>query len=205
MMNPWDRENTWREPPGGNEAPAAGNGWAWLIAVIVAVVALVVFSRSNGNHLVLVPIGISVFFMFMFLLNHRREARRLEASRRVQRLADAARRAQDGPEAMGFEPPQPARDDASLRRVFDRFDMKVIEHGRNNKWEPKQISSLLEMARDYVDTPHASLLLKRSEETELERHLDAALERALLQYDIANNRKGDDRRESHYYDDAPPF
>jgi hypothetical protein len=203
MMNQWDRERMWQETPGAPAIPSSGNGWAWLVAVIVAVIAIVVFARSNGNQLVLVPIAISVFFMFMFMVNHRRETRRLEAARAFKRLEEAARKAQGEP--MGMEPGTPARNDVALRKVFDRFDLRVIQHGRANNWQPKQLSSLLEMARDFVDTPHATQLQRSGDDDELDRHLLAALERALLQYDIANDRKGDTRRGPYDFIDEPPF
>jgi hypothetical protein len=199
MQNPWDRERTWTP---SEDVPASGSGWVWIIAVIVAVIGLFAVARGGGNTFVLASVGVSVFFMFMFLIHHRREVRRSEVARQLKRY-DEAQRAQDEP--MGMEPPQPGRDDAALRRVFDRFDLKVIEHGRRNHWEPKQISSLLEMARDFVDVPHASGLMRAKESAELDRHLDAALERGLLQFDIANNRKGDESRSARYYSDEPPF
>ncbi|MCC7510736.1 MAG: hypothetical protein IT464_15340 [Planctomycetes bacterium] len=209
MMHPWDRERTWQEAPGNQSGlPSSGSGWVWIVAVVIAVIALAVFARSGGNHLVMVPIGISVFFMCLFMVNHRREMRRVEVARHLQRMGQAEQAPQHAPQSMGFAPPgQPARDDASLRRIFDRFDIKVIEHCRRNHWEPKQISVLLEMARDFVDQPHASALLRADQGKELGRHLDASLERALLQYDIDHNRKGDElRKDNGYYgDDAPPF
>lgn len=186
MMNPQDQERLRRASPGPDFAPASGGGWIWIIAVMLAVFGLALLHRHGANNLVMIPVGISLFFMFMFMLSHRSESRRLQAVRHAQRMAEFE------PQAIGMLPP--ARDDDSLRRVFDRFDLKVIEHGRRNSWEPKQISSLLEMSRDFVDTQHAGTLLANEDSHELEFHLDAALERALLQYDIAHERKGDGNR-----------
>lgn len=207
MMHPWDRERTWQDSPDQNmPLPAKGGAWVWVIAVIIAVVALFALANSGGGSrgLVAVPVGISLFFMFMFLINHRREMRHLQAVRRVRQMQQIEA---PQPMAVGGPPPgAPQRDDASLRRIFDRFDLKVIEHCRANTWEPKEISKLLEMARDFVDQPHAASLLRAGEDNELSRHLEAALERALLQYDIDHNRKGDRNRGTYSYGDGePPF
>jgi hypothetical protein len=74
--------------------------------------------------------------------------------------------------------------DTTLRKVFDRFDVKVITHARGQYWSADKIASFLDYARDYVDTQHATSLLNGNERGELDRHLDAAVQRALLQYDI---------------------
>ncbi|MBX3459810.1 MAG: hypothetical protein KF696_07580 [Planctomycetes bacterium] len=209
MMHPWDRERTWQETPDQQFAPPAkGGAWVWVIAVVIAVIALFALASSGAGSrgIVAVPVGISLFFMFMFLVNHRREMRHLSAVRRA-RMQHAEQPQAPQTMAVGGPPPgAPPRDDASLRRIFDRFDLRVIEHCRANTWQPKDISRLLEMARDFVDQPHASALLRAGENEELSRHIDAALERALLQFDIDNNRKGDTRR--GHYDfghNEPPF
>jgi hypothetical protein len=201
MMNQWDRDRISRgAQQEADHFPGSGGGWVWLVAVLLAVLGLALFARHGSNNLVMIPVGISLFFMLMFLFSYRRESRRLQSLRETQRLT-----APDfEPQPMGMLPP-PAASDGTLRCLFDRFDLKVIDHGRRNEWEPRQISSLLEMARDFVDTPHAGALLNAGEKDELDRHLDAALERALLQFDVANERKGDKKRPYHHSDYDVPF
>jgi hypothetical protein len=84
---------------------------------------------------------------------------------------------------MAAQPSRPAVD-TTMRKVFDRFDVKVIGHARSQHWQPDKIASFLDYARDYVDTQHATSLLNGNERGELDRHLDAAVQRALLEYDI---------------------
>lgn len=213
MMNPQDNERLRGTSPRADFAPAAGSGWIWIVAVMLAVFGLALLHRHGANNLVMIPVGVSLFFMFMFMLSHRSESRRLQAARRAQRMAEfephpsspSGRREALERQAMGMQPALPSRDDGALRRVFDRYDLKVIEHGRSNDWDPKQISSLLEMSRDFVDTQHAGALLNSADALELDRHLDAALERALLQFDIAHERKGDNKRPYHASLDTAPF
>lgn len=195
MMNPWDQERTFQERQGSNDVPVSG-GLLWLIAVIIAVVGLAVMSRHGFDNIVIVPIGISLFFMVLFLVSHRREARRLAWRREVARLREAARDMQTG--AVGSSPaaPPPSAVDVGMRKVFDRFDTKVISHGRSHFWKAPEIAGFLDFARDFVDTQYSQSLLDGNEKGELDRHLDAALQRALLQHDIANP----DR-----HSDEPPF
>ncbi|MCB9933541.1 MAG: hypothetical protein H6841_08985 [Planctomycetes bacterium] len=178
MMNPWDQERTWNEK-GASTPPSGGAGLLWLVAIIIAVVGLALMAKHGANHVVFVPIGISFFFMVMFLVSHRREARRLAWKREVARM-------QDMHAQQVVQAPRPAAPDTTMRKVFDRFDAKVISHGRDKYWNPQRIASFLDYARDYVDTQHASALLAANERGELDRHLDAALQRALLQHDIEN-------------------
>lgn len=195
MMNPRDREHTWQERDGGNDAPTGG-GLLWLIAVIIAAIGLAVMARHGFNNIVIVPIGVSLFFMLMFLISHHREAKRLAWRREVARLREAAREIQSGATGHAPAPRQLSAVDVGMRKIFDRFDTKVISHGRMYGWEAPEIAGFLDFARDYVDTQHAQALLEGNEKGELDRHLDAALERALLQHDIANP----DRKK-----DEPPF
>ena len=182
MMNPWDSERTW-EQKGGSSAPASGgSGLLWIVAIIIAVIGLAMMSRHGANHVVAVPIGISLFFMIMFMFSHRRETRRLAMKREATRQLEEYARQQ----TVSLNVPKPGSD-TTMRKVFDRYDMKVISHVRNKGWEPQRIASFLDYARDYVDTQHATALVNGNERGELDRHLDAALHRALLQHDIENN------------------
>ena len=184
MMNPWDRERTYEEPQGqGMGLPSTGgNGLLWLVAIIIAVIGLALMARHGANNVVMVPIGISVFFMIMFLFSHRREARRIAWKREVARYQEIERQRQ---QAVSVQTTQ-RTNDAAMRKIFDRFDLKVIKHGRAHHWGAKDIASFLDYARDFVDTRHAGSLLDGNERGELDRHLDAALERAVLQHDIEN-------------------
>lgn len=184
MMNPWDRERTYEEPQGqGAGLPSTGgNGMLWLVAIIIAVIGLALMARHGANNVVMVPIGISVFFMVMFLFSHRREAKRIAWKREVARFQEMERSRQ---QTIAVQNTQRAND-AAMRKIFDRFDLKVIKHGRMYNWDAKEIASFLDYARDFVDTRHAGSLLDGNERGELDRHLDAALERAVLQHDIEN-------------------
>jgi len=181
MMNPWDQERTY-EGQGAESSPSSGGGMLWLIAIIIAVVGLVLLAKNGAHNVAFIPIGISFFFMVMFLVSHRREAKRLAWRREVARMQETPVVA---PQSLAYAP-RPAAPDANLRKVFDRFDVKVITHGRDKYWNAQRIASFLDYARDYVDTQHASALLAANERGELDRHLDAALQRALLQHDIEN-------------------
>ena len=122
-----------------------------------------------------------------FFFSHRREARRLAWKREVARLQDEYSRQQ---QIAAVNQPRPAVNqprpavDTTMRKVFDRYDLKVITHGRSMGWEPQRIASFLDYARDYVDTQHATALVTGNERGELDRHLDAAMHKALLQYDM---------------------
>ena len=188
MMNPWDREHTYREhtyrEPGTDSAPSPGGGWLWLVAVIIAVIGLAVMSKHGANSIVAIPIGISLFFMVMFMVSHRRETKRLAWRREWTAMQQQAQGSLPDQPAV-YEQPRPSVD-LSMRKIFDRFDLKVINKGRDKHWDPKRVAGFLEYARDYVDTQYASALMQNGEKGELERHLEASLERALLQYDIDN-------------------
>lgn len=173
MMNPWDRERTFQESP-APQCPARGAG-LWLVAVVIAVIALALLGRHGANNIVVIPIGISLFFMVMFLFSHRREVKRNAWQREVARLHS---------QSVTVPTPQPAAVDTTLRKVFDRFDVKVIAHGRSKFWQADKIAAFLDYARDYVDSQHASALMNGNEKGELDRHLDASLQKALLQHDI---------------------
>ena len=177
MMNPWEKERFAQEG-GAESAPCKGSGLMWIVAVIIAVVGLVLVSKHKLNDVAMIPIGISLFFMVMFMVSHRRENRRLAWKREVTRMQQDQRQAQ-----IIAQPPRPAVD-TTLRKVFDRYDVKVINHARSQGWSPDRIASFLDYARDYVDTQHAGALVTGNEKGELDRHLDAALHRALLQHDI---------------------
>jgi hypothetical protein len=175
MMNPWDNERTWQEGS-GEAAPSKSSGLLWLVAVVIAVVGLALLSKHGFNDIAVIPVGISLFFMVMFLISHRRETRRIAWKREVVRM-------QAHQQIQQVEAPRTAVD-TTLRKVFDRYDLKVINHGRSGGWSPDRIASFLDYARDYVDTQHAGALFNGNEKGELDRHLDASLQRALLQHDI---------------------
>jgi hypothetical protein len=193
---------------------SGGSGFVWLIAIVLAVIGLAAMGRHGANPLVVVPVGISLFFMFMFMLSHRRENRRIEAEQRLRRLERAAKRAldpdadlpdyehrhEDGSREQRFNYRAPlvgsgtpyAAGTASpnndlTRQVFDRFDVQVIELAREISLKPKEAANLLEFARDFVDVSHASNLLRNNRDDELECHLNAAIERAVLQHAISTN------------------
>ncbi|MBE7490704.1 MAG: hypothetical protein HS108_02910 [Planctomycetes bacterium] len=182
MMNPWDRERAWREVEPGNQPRGVANGLMWLVAILLGVFGLVALikSRGEGGVVALVPVGISLFFIFMFMLGHRREQRRLAVMR-------AAARHESGMalQEVRLEPaPLPKADDASLRKLYDRFDVRAIEQCRENALDARQITGFLEMARDFMDTAHAAQLIRQNNLAELDVHMHAALERAKLQYEL---------------------
>lgn len=208
MMNPWDRERTYKEKDTSPDTQAGGSGILWLIAIVIAVIGLAVMAKHGANQVVVVPIGISLFFMVMFIFSHRREARRLAWRREMARLREAARdqrihapeyTAEDA--AVGAPVRKPVVDTA-MRKIFDRFDSKVIAHGRMYDWKPQEIATFLDFARDFVDTQHANELITGGERGELDRHLEAAMDRALLQHDIAHP---DKKPQGRYNYDEPPF
>lgn len=199
MLNPRDRERTYRESD-NHEAPSTGGaGILWLIAIVIAVIGLTVMAKHGADEIVAVPIGISLFFMLMFIFSHRRETRQLAWRREMARLQNAAHE-QVNATAHGRAPNKPIVD-TGMRKIFDRFDSKVIAHGRMYTWKPADIASFLDFARDFVDTQHANELVRANEKGELDRHLEAALDRALLQHDIAHPDKKPERR----FDDSAPF
>lgn len=191
MMNPWDSERTYQEP-GAGSAPSGSSGLLWLVAIIIAVVGLAVMSRHGANSVVAVPIGISLFFMIMFIFSHRRETRRIAWKREVALMHEAQQRLPQNMAVTGHAPVSNQPADLSMRKIFDRFDLKVITKGREKFWDAKRIAGFLDYARDFVDTQHASSLMKSGEKGELERHLEASLERALLQYDMENPSAGNE-------------
>jgi hypothetical protein len=234
MMNPhehpWERQHAARHSTATHDyaqRQSSGRGFVWLLAVILAVVGLAAMGRHGANPMVIVPVGISLFFMLMFIVSFRREARRIEAEQQMERLERAARRATEPdvdepeyhqPREHHFGAPVPygnGQVNEATREIFDRFDVRVIELARDLKLKPKDAAGLLEFARDFVDVPHASRLLRMSNNSELECHLDAAIERAVLQHAISTDcpkmlkvRKRDSM--DFFYvdrdnDDEPPF
>jgi hypothetical protein len=226
--HPFERQAQKRGTMAREHHDSGGRGFVWLLAVVLAVIGLAAMARHGANPMVVVPVGISLFFMFMFMISHRRESKRIEASRRLERLERAARRAlepeaepaprRDGREEgmreqqFSHAPGVPYGTGASVsndisRQVFDRFDVDVIELARSLELKPKEAASLLEFARDFVDLPHASALMRAKRDEELDRHLDAAIERAVLQYAISTNcekmLKVTKSRSPHYADDIP--
>lgn len=202
MMNPWDRERTYQQPESAGSAPRSNlAAFAWIVAVVVAAIALFAMARHGGGKIVAVPIGISLFFMMMFWASHRRETRLLSMRREQQRLNHGA----GGPLAPRIHPeseleviepgtvaaPRPAQHathDKLARQLFDKFDLMLISYGREAKWEPKEIVGFMEFARDFLDVNYATGLMREAKSsymsTDLDRHLEAAMERALLQYEV---------------------
>jgi hypothetical protein len=67
------------------------------------------------------------------------------------------------------------------------------------------ITAFLEMARDFVDTGHAAQLIVADELSELDRHMNAALERAKLQHELGNPGSFKAAPKPRYDLDEPPF
>lgn len=209
MMNPGDRERMWRQSEQDNQPGGFAGGLAWLIAIILGVAGMVAMAKSSGRAVAVIPIGISLFFIFMFLIGHRREARRLSNLRAQARSPVEQLEAQYLPAIrpeVRLEPQSLRRaDDESLRRLYDRFDVRAIEECRANNMDAKAITAFLEMARDFVDTAHSAQLIHEGELEELDRHMGAALERAKLQYELNSPGvfKAKVRHEHDIYN--PPF
>ncbi len=73
-------------------------------------------------------------------------------------------------------------DNAQLRKLYDRFDLKAIDRARQAGLTAKDAASFLGFARDFVDQRHALGLMAAGDEAELGRHLAASIERALLAF-----------------------
>jgi len=198
MMNPWDRERMWRESEPSTQGRGFANGLMWLVAIVLGLFGLIALAKSGGaKGVALIPIGISLFFIFMFMIGHRREQRRLAATRWQNQVGNQPL------QEIRIEPqPAPKADDASLRKLYDRFDVMAIDECRENKLDAKQITDFLEMARDFMDTAHAAQLIRANNLAELEIHMHAALERAKLQFEL--NHPGAFKVVRPRYDD-PPF
>lgn len=201
MMNPWDRERTWRETQPSSQPRGFASGLAWLVAVVLGILGMVAMAKNhgdNGHSIAMIPIGISLFFIFMFMIGHRREQRRLSCLRAMQPPAEPrihtpqGTAAQPAQAAGNLQQTQctvetqklPKADDASLRKLYDRFDVRAIAQCRASRMDAKQITSFLEMARDFVDTGHAAQLIRRNDLAELDTHMHAALERAKVQHEL---------------------
>ncbi len=201
MMNPWDRERTWRETQPNSQPRGFASGLAWLVAVVLGILGMVAMAKGHGDgrghSIAMIPIGISLFFIFMFMIGHRREQRRLANMRMMQPPAEPQLHTPQGMtgqpvvDLLHQAPPTtletqklPKADDASLRKLYDRFDVRAIEQCRASQMDARQITSFLEMARDFVDTGHAAQLIRRNDLAELDTHMHAALERAKIQHEL---------------------
>ncbi len=83
MMNPWDRERMWRESEPGTQSRGFASGMMWLVAIILGIFGMIAMAKSRGSAppVAVIPVAISLFFIFMFMIGHRREQRRLAATR----------------------------------------------------------------------------------------------------------------------------
>jgi len=185
MMNPWDRERMWRESEPGTQSRGFASGMMWLVAIILGIFGMIAMAKSRGSAppVAVIPVAISLFFIFMFMIGHRREQRRLAATR-WQNAQNAMN--QQVQEVRLDTQALPKPDDASLRRLYDRFDVKAIDECRTNSLDAKQITAFLEIARDFMDTSHAAQLIRCNNLAELEIHMHAALERAKLQFELGS-------------------
>lgn len=184
MMNPWDRDRAEQREP---EQPRGfAGGLAWLVALILGVLGLVAMARHGFATMAVIPIGISLFFIMMFLVGHRREQARLAHMRQINRFSAGGPVLERHNEPLMQPEPMvlPRAQDSSLRRLFDRFDVLVIGECRANELDAKQTTSFLDFAREFLDQSHAARLVESRDEDELERHMQAALERAKLQYEV---------------------
>lgn len=203
MINsPEQQENAWRKTEQENRPCGFAGGLAWLIAIGLGVLGMAAMARHGCRTVAVIPIGISLFFIFMFMVGHRREQRRLAASRWVNNQSCCTPPAQEVRlEAQVL----PRADDASLRKLYDRFDVRAIEECRANSMDAKAITAFLEMARDFVDTAHAAALINRREMSELDTHMNAALERAKLQFELGTPGAFKATAKREPYPEEPPF
>ncbi|MDC1142734.1 hypothetical protein OAU50_06555 [Planctomycetota bacterium] len=172
-MNQWDREQHM-------QPHSASGGIAWLISVVIAVIGLIALSKGAGHGAVTVPIFISVFFMVLYLFSHRREYKRIASAQKEAKIMQQANII--AAESKAYINKQR---DKELRRVFDRFDLMVIGNQRSQTRTASAVAEVLEFARDYVDSSHAIDLLKKEQFKELDIHLNAAYERAVLQLELS--------------------
>ena len=126
-------------------------------------------------------------FLTMYAFKRRREdplhasgCGRQKATPPVVDVGDERPVAMGGPVAL----PVPAADDLAMRKVFDRFDVRAIERARRAGQAPATVAGFLDFARDFVDRRHVAALLDQSDDLEVDRHLAAAVERALLQFEL---------------------
>ncbi|MBX3475042.1 MAG: hypothetical protein KF754_11715 [Planctomycetes bacterium] len=185
MMNPWDRERMWRESEPNNQPRGFASGLAWLVAIVLGVLGMMAMAKHGFRTVAVIPIGISLFFIFMFMIGHRREQRRL-MSNRWQQMATTVLPQPPLQEIRLEQQSLPKADDASLRKLYDRFDVKAIEECRHNSLDAGKVTEFLEMSRDFMDTAHAAQLIRRNDLAELQIHMHAALERAKLQFELNN-------------------
>lgn len=199
MMHPWDRERTATDKPGIN--------WlSILMALLLGVFGLAMAAKlANGGKGSLVVPAVFAGMGFLYFLvrgfkgggccsvqraNWRDDAPPAGGEVPPPHTADAPVVA---PPRYGYTAKDAARDNLSLRRIFDRFDVLAIERAKRQGLSPSQQSSFLEFARDYVDVDHSLALLADRDEEELKRHFTATLERALLAF------------ENQRSEDNPPF
>lgn len=153
----------------------------WIFSVMLAIGGLVAaFSTRHAPHWVpLAALGVSMFGMMVFVVKYGRSCR-ADASHLMIPIHQ--------PSVAAVEPsPAAAADDGGqMRRLFDRFDVRAIERARALGLAPREAASFLGFARDYVDNAHALRLLAAHDEAELERHIAASIERALLAFQAAN-------------------
>lgn len=149
-------------------------GATWLFSVMLAVCGLICLFTMHRMSVALpmIALGASTVGMVVFLSLYGR-ACRLEAAKVVKPQQPVV----DAPPVVVS-----AGYDDAMRRLFDRFDPLAIERARGAGLAPTAIAGFLPFARDFVDTAHAVRLLDAHDEAELERHLKAGIERALVTY-----------------------
>lgn len=188
MMNPWDRRRTWVETqpaPQRCSGNWVGRGLLMLLAAGIGLAGVGALLSRGARPTVAVPVVLSLVFLGLYVARRRREsiqpsnhciqAKVLPAAECVDRPAP-----QGGPVAL----PVPSADDMAMRKVFDRFDVRAIERARRASLAPAAVASFLDFARDFVDRRHVAALLDHEDGAEVERHVEAAIERALLQFEL---------------------
>ncbi|MCC6572693.1 MAG: hypothetical protein IT462_02780 [Planctomycetes bacterium] len=142
----------------------------WLASVFLAVAGLTAafYTRKSPSWAPFVALAISTGGMLLFLIQYSR-ACRLQAANIIRPPVKA-------PVTIAIT------DGDAMRRLFDRFDIRAIERARALGLSSGDASSFLNLARDFVDVAHAQRLMNTGNEAELDVHIRAAIERALLTF-----------------------
>ena len=189
-----------RDQPGYTHCTPAGSACAamWLCSVLLGAGGLVAaFTRfPNVKWMVPAALGVSIFGMLMFVISYGRACRAAAArviappagsvpgvlAPKLIPIEEVSAVAAAEPSPAAATAAAQSTDNAQLRKLYDRFDLKAIDRARQAGLTAKDAASFLGFARDFVDQRHALGLMAAGDEAELGRHLAASIERALLAF-----------------------
>jgi len=148
-------------------------GAGWLLSIGLGFLSVVLLSSRKTEVFGVIALIVAGTILLDFLFSRIRAHRDFKKQLRELHQAIAIQNAQLLPRVATPKPD-------AMRMIFDRFDLLTIKRARNDGLDGRHTAELLDFAREFVDTSHAAMLLEQHEEEELQRHLAAALERALL-------------------------